>query len=149
MNAFLRVRGCGRMLNGRTIWAAKPSTSAITADEPWMGKFETCPHRISISFLFAHPIPVCRPSSPPALYTLLEINKFYPEILRSGKCEIYIDGGIRRGTDVVKALCLGAKGVGMGRPFMYALTYGEDGVAHAIESESLLIKLGVKAGRAC
>ncbi|KAH8081967.1 FMN-dependent dehydrogenase-domain-containing protein [Filobasidium floriforme] len=71
--------------------------------------------------------------SPPALYTLLEINKFYPEILRSGKCEIYIDGGIRRGTDVVKALCLGAKGVGMGRPFMYALTYGEDGVAHAIE----------------
>lgn len=36
---------------------------------------------------------------------------------------------------MVKALCLGAKGVGMGRPFMYALTYGEDGVAHAIESE--------------
>lgn len=75
----------------------------------------------------------CR--SPPALYTLLEINKFYPEILKSGKCEVYIDGGIRRGTDVVKALCLGAKGVGMGRPFMYALTYGEEGVAHAIESE--------------
>ena len=75
-------------------------------------------------------------SSPPALYTLLEINKFYPEILKSGKCEVYIDGGIRRGTDVVKALCLGAKGVGMGRPFMYALTYGEDGVAHAIASQS-------------
>lgn len=117
-------------------WAAKPSTSAITADEPSMGKFETRlgGNRNSISFLFAHPISICRPSSPPALYTLLEINKFYPEILRSGKCEIYIDGGIRRGTDVVKALCLGAKGVGMGRPFMYALTYGEDGVAHAIES---------------
>ncbi|KAJ9100871.1 hypothetical protein QFC20_005360 [Naganishia adeliensis] len=71
--------------------------------------------------------------SPPALYTLLEINKFYPEIITSGKCEIYIDGGIRRGTDVVKALCLGAKGVGMGRPFMYALTYGEEGVRHAID----------------
>lgn len=50
---------------------------------------------------------------------------------------------------MVKALCLGAKGVGMGRPFMYALTYGEDGVAHAIESESVVIKLGVNAGRAC
>jgi L-lactate dehydrogenase (cytochrome) len=41
---------------------------------------------------------------------------------------------------VVKALCLGAKGVGMGRPFMYALTYGEDGVAHAIESEWALLE---------
>jgi L-lactate dehydrogenase (cytochrome) len=76
-------------------------------------------------------------SSPPALYTLLEINKFHPEIIRDPRCEIYIDGGIRRGTDVVKALCLGATGVGMGRPFMYALTYGEEGVRHAIDSESL------------
>lgn len=75
-------------------------------------------------------------SSPPALYTLLEINKFHPEIITSGRCEIYVDGGIRRGTDVVKALCLGARGVGLGRPFMYALTYGEEGVRHAIDSES-------------
>lgn len=50
---------------------------------------------------------------------------------------MYIDGGARRGTDVVKALCLGAKGVGMGRPFLYSLTYGQEGVVHAIESESL------------
>lgn len=49
---------------------------------------------------------------------------------------MYIDGGARRGTDVVKALCLGAKGVGMGRPFLYSLTYGKEGVVHAIESES-------------
>ncbi|WVF66938.1 hypothetical protein IAT40_001681 [Kwoniella sp. CBS 6097] len=69
--------------------------------------------------------------SPPALYTLLEINKQCPELLK--KCEVYIDGGCRRGTDVVKALCLGAKGVGMGRPFLYSLTYGEEGVVHAIE----------------
>ncbi|WWC87468.1 uncharacterized protein L201_002357 [Kwoniella dendrophila CBS 6074] len=69
--------------------------------------------------------------SPPALYTLLEINKICPELLK--KCEVYIDGGCRRGTDVVKALCLGAKGVGMGRPFLYSLTYGEEGVVHAIE----------------
>jgi hypothetical protein len=48
--------------------------------------------------------------------------------------QVYIDGGARRGTDVIKALCLGAKGVGMGRPFLYSLTYGEEGVVHAIES---------------
>jgi L-lactate dehydrogenase (cytochrome) len=89
-------------------------------------------------------------TAPPALYTLLEIRKNCPEIL--DKCEVsqsscpqdwnlmtdtqvYIDGGCRRGTDVIKALCLGAKGVGMGRPFLYALTYGGEGVVHAIESE--------------
>jgi hypothetical protein len=40
---------------------------------------------------------------------------------------------------VVKALCLGAKGVGLGRPMLYALTYGEEGVVHAIESESPIL----------
>ncbi|OXC64351.1 hypothetical protein AYX13_06242 [Cryptococcus neoformans] len=69
--------------------------------------------------------------SPPAMYTLLEMNKICPEVFK--KCEVYIDGGCRRGTDVVKALCLGAKGVGMGRPFLYSLTYGEEGAVHAIE----------------
>ena len=44
--------------------------------------------------------------------------------------EIYIDGGIRRGTDVLKALALGARAVGLGRPFLYSLAagYGEAGV---------------------
>ncbi|KAL2148240.1 hypothetical protein VTH82DRAFT_2486, partial [Thermothelomyces myriococcoides] len=36
------------------------------------------------------------------------------------KIEVYIDGGIRRATDILKALCLGARGVGIGRPFLYA-----------------------------
>jgi L-lactate dehydrogenase (cytochrome) len=49
------------------------------------------------------------------------------------KIEVYIDGGVRRGTDVLKALCLGAKGVGLGRPFLYANScYGEEGVRKAI-----------------
>lgn len=73
-------------------------------------------------------------TSAPALYTLLELRKVAPEVF--DKCEVYVDGGIRRGTDVIKALCLGAKGVGMGRPFLYALTYGQEGVVHAIDSES-------------
>jgi L-lactate dehydrogenase (cytochrome) len=35
--------------------------------------------------------------------------------------EVFIDGGIRRGTDVLKAICLGASGIAMGRPFLYAV----------------------------
>ncbi|KAI2249099.1 hypothetical protein LOZ11_003699 [Ophidiomyces ophidiicola] len=50
------------------------------------------------------------------------------------RIEVYIDGGIRRGTDIIKALCLGAKGVGIGRPFLYAMsTYGVAGVERAIQ----------------
>ena len=50
--------------------------------------------------------------------------------------EIYVDGGIRRGTDVLKALCLGAKAVGIGRPFLYAQSaFGPDGVVKVVESE--------------
>jgi len=49
------------------------------------------------------------------------------------KMEIFVDGGVRRGTDIIKALCLGAKGVGIGRPFLYAMsTYGLDGVDKAM-----------------
>ncbi|KAJ2971442.1 hypothetical protein NQ176_g7685 [Zarea fungicola] len=39
-----------------------------------------------------------------------------------------IDGGITRGTDIFKALCLGAKAVGLGRATMYSLNYGYEGV---------------------
>lgn len=70
-------------------------------------------------------------TSPPALRTLLQLRLSHPEVF--GKLEIYLDGGVRRGTDVLKALCLGAKAVGMGRPFLYALNYGEEGVKHFID----------------
>ncbi|KAL2671173.1 Cytochrome b2, mitochondrial precursor [[Neocosmospora] mangrovei] len=50
------------------------------------------------------------------------------------KIEVYIDGGVRRGTDILKALCLGARGVGVGRPFLYAMSaYGEPGVDRAMQ----------------
>ena len=49
------------------------------------------------------------------------------------KIEIYIDGGVRRATDIIKAMCLGAKGVGIGRPFLYAMSaYGQAGVERAM-----------------
>lgn len=48
--------------------------------------------------------------------------------------EVYLDGGIRRGTDVVKALALGAKAVMLGRPLFWGLAYaGEEGVAHMLD----------------
>ena len=48
--------------------------------------------------------------------------------------EIYIDGGVRRATDIIKAMCLGAKGVGIGRPFLYAMSaYGLPGVDRAMQ----------------
>jgi L-lactate dehydrogenase (cytochrome) len=73
--------------------------------------------------------------APSAIRTLLEIRRFCPEVL--SKVEIWLDGGIRRGADVVKALCLGATAVFLGRPFMYALgAYGTDGVSHAIRGKS-------------
>jgi L-lactate dehydrogenase (cytochrome) len=65
------------------------------------------------------------------LEVLYQIRQQHPEILK--KAEFFIDGGIRRGTDVLKALCLGAKAVGLGRPFLYAQSaYGEEGVKKLI-----------------
>ena len=45
------------------------------------------------------------------------------------RSEVYLDGGVRRGTDIIKALCLGAKGVFVGRPVLYgAAVAGQTGV---------------------
>jgi L-lactate dehydrogenase (cytochrome) len=54
-------------------------------------------------------------------------------IAQAGAMTMMIDGGIRRGTDVLKALALGAKFVFVGRPFLYAAAIaGEPGVRHGI-----------------
>ncbi|CAG7969138.1 unnamed protein product [Penicillium salamii] len=85
------------------------------------------------------------------LLTLLEIRKFAPQLLDS-EMQIFVDGGIRRGTDVLKALALGADAVGLGRPFLYSLTagYGENGVRRMLailrqEIEMNMILLGVSS----
>ena len=59
-----------------------------------------------------------------------------PEIVKAvgNRAEIIVDGGILRGTDVVKALCLGARAVGVGKLLGWALTAGgEAGVARMLE----------------
>ena len=48
--------------------------------------------------------------------------------------EVFIDGGVRRATDVLKAVALGATAVGIGRPMIYAMsTYGEEGVCKLLQ----------------
>lgn len=50
------------------------------------------------------------------------------------KFQLFVDGGVRRATDVLKAIALGATAVGIGRPFLYAFsTYGEEGVDKALQ----------------
>ncbi|KAJ2666167.1 Hydroxyacid oxidase 1 [Coemansia sp. RSA 1199] len=52
----------------------------------------------------------------------------------AGRVEVYLDGGVRRGTDVFKALALGASAVFLGRPVLWALSYsGEDGVVEMLD----------------
>jgi isopentenyl diphosphate isomerase/L-lactate dehydrogenase-like FMN-dependent dehydrogenase len=59
-----------------------------------------------------------------------------PEVVEAvaGRCEVYLDGGVRRGTDVMKALALGARAVFVGRPVLWGLAVaGADGAQHVLE----------------
>jgi L-lactate dehydrogenase (cytochrome) len=50
------------------------------------------------------------------------------------RMEVHLDGGIRSGQDVIKALALGARGVYIGRAFLYGLgAMGEEGVTRVLE----------------
>lgn len=64
----------------------------------------------------------------------------------AGRAPVIVDGGIRRGTDVVKALALGAAAVQIGRPYVYGLAIGgAEGVAHVakILRQELLLAMAV------
>ena len=59
-----------------------------------------------------------------------------------GKIPVFLDGGVRRGTDVFKALALGAAGVGIGRPTLWGLgSFGEAGVTRVLEILQAELKL--------
>jgi L-lactate dehydrogenase (cytochrome) len=70
----------------------------------------------------------------PSLEALKEITDYLRAEGLQNRIEVFVDGGIRRGTDIFKALALGAKGVGLGRSAMYALgAYGAEGVERYLE----------------
>lgn len=68
-----------------------------------------------------------------------------------GRVDVYLDGGVRRGSDVMVALALGAKAVFIGRPYLFALAAGgEAGVARCLqllsaEIENAMALLGVRS----
>ncbi len=74
-----------------------------------------------------------------------------PEVVEAidGRCEVYLDGGIRRGSDILKALALGAKAVLVGRPVLWGLAVnGMEGALHVLELLRTELELAmVLAGR--
>jgi isopentenyl diphosphate isomerase/L-lactate dehydrogenase-like FMN-dependent dehydrogenase len=74
-----------------------------------------------------------------------------PEVVEAvaGRCEVYLDGGVRRGTDILKALALGARAVMVGRPVAWGLTAtGQDGVADVLRMLTTELVLAMRlAGR--
>ncbi|KZT74753.1 hypothetical protein DAEQUDRAFT_659124 [Daedalea quercina L-15889] len=102
-----------------------------------------CSARGEFTNHFMTSISTVRDSALPPLEVLYKIRKQRPDLF--DKLEIYIDGGARRGTDVLKALCLGARAVGMGRAFLYAQSaYGEAGVVQAVRILQREIILGMR-----
>lgn len=90
--------------------------------------------------------------SPPSILLLLEMHKQCPEIFST--MEVFVDGGFRRGGDILKAICLGAKAVGLGRSFLFALNYGQEGAEQLVEilrdeMESAMKLLGVRSLEEC
>jgi isopentenyl diphosphate isomerase/L-lactate dehydrogenase-like FMN-dependent dehydrogenase len=69
-----------------------------------------------------------------------------PEVVQGAarKIPVLIDGGIRRGTDVYKALALGAAAVGIGRPHAWGLAaFGQTGVERALDILTLELRLAM------
>ena len=70
-----------------------------------------------------------------------------PEVVEAAgeRVEVLVDGGVRRGTDVLKALALGARAVLGGRPILWGLAVGgEEGVAQVLELLRIEIEIGLK-----
>jgi L-lactate dehydrogenase (cytochrome) len=85
-------------------------------------------------------------SAPSAVETLVSMRQHCPQVF--DKCDVVVDGGITRGSDIVKALALGARSVGLGRAFLFAVAFGEAGASKAIrilkhEIETTMVLLGL------
>lgn len=69
--------------------------------------------------------------SPNGFEVALEVHEQAPWVFE--QTEVFADGGVRYGADVVKLLALGVKAVGIGRPFMFSNIYGSEGVERAVQ----------------
>ena len=75
-----------------------------------------------------------------------------PEVMRDlrdagldKKIDVLIDGGIRRGTDVLKCIALGAKAVGIGKPAVYSMSaYGQEGIQRCLQILREELEMGMK-----
>ncbi len=70
-----------------------------------------------------------------------------PEVIDAvnGRIPVFVDGGIRRGSDALKALALGAKAVGIGRPYLWALTsFGQSGVERVLDILNAELRLAMR-----
>ena len=81
-----------------------------------------------------------------AVETGLGTIECLPEIIQAvnGRIPVIIDGGFRRGTDIYKALALGASAVGIGRPYCFGLgAFGQAGVERVLDllNRELLIAM--------
>jgi isopentenyl diphosphate isomerase/L-lactate dehydrogenase-like FMN-dependent dehydrogenase len=75
--------------------------------------------------------------------TALEVLPMVAKVLK-GKTELFVDGGIRRGTDIIKAILLGANGVLIGKPMVWALAVGgEAGVLKMMKILEDELRLGM------
>lgn len=80
------------------------------------------------------------------LDTAVSTIEVLPEIISAvdAKAEVYLDSGVRRGTDVLKALLFGARAVGVGRPWLWGLAVGgSEGVRRVIEILRLQLEMAM------
>lgn len=75
-------------------------------------------------------------TAPASILVLLELHKIFSQIFE--RLDVMVDGGITWGSDIFKALCLGAKAIGLGRSTLYDLNYGYEGVVKLFQSKSSL-----------
>jgi isopentenyl diphosphate isomerase/L-lactate dehydrogenase-like FMN-dependent dehydrogenase len=71
-----------------------------------------------------------------ATETLRPTIECLPEVVEAvkGRVPVFLDGGVRHGTDIYKALALGARGVGIGRPYIWGLSaFGQEGIERVLE----------------
>ena len=86
----------------------------------------------------------------PTLEALVEVMAALRSAGLEKRMEVYLDGGVRRGSDIYKALAFGARAVGIGRPALYALSFGQAGVEKALrlsrdELETTMRLMGVRS----